>query len=252
MILAIASQKGGVGKTTTAQTLAAGLNRQKKKTLLVDLDPQQNLTYSTGIDPAAHKITVESLLKKEASAKDAIIHTGEGDIIPGSYALTSADKRLKGEYLLSDALKPIKEEYAYIVIDCPPTIGILTVNALTCADSVLIPLTAGIYGLQGLGQLYEAINNVKRHSNRALTVNGLLLTRYRQANASAQTKTAIKAVAEQLQTRLYKSVIREGIAVSDSQLARASLFKVAPTANVTMDYSDFIREFLKGERENGN
>lgn len=253
MILAIASQKGGVGKTTTAQTLAAGLNRQKRKTLLVDLDPQCNLTFSAGIDPETVKISVANLLQKEATAPDAIIHTEEGDIIPGYYSLTDADGRFTAtgrEYLLSDALEPIKEEYDYIVIDCPPTIGILTINALTVADSVLIPLTASIYGLQGLGQLYPAIMNVKRYCNKALTVNGLLLTRYRKTNVTAQTKTAIKQIAEQLETRLYKTVIREGIAVSESQTERKSLFAVAPAANVTLDYSDFIREFLKEEKKN--
>lgn len=253
MILAIASQKGGVGKTTTAQNLAAGLhlqmkNNQKISTLLVDLDPQANLTFSAGIDPDSAPVTVADLLQKKAPAQDAIIHTAEGDIIPGNYSLTDADARFTAtgrEYLLSDALEPIKAQYDYIIIDCPPTIGILTVNALTVADSVLIPLTASVYGLQGLGQLHPAIQNVKRYCNHGLTINGLLLTRYRQTNVSAQTKTAIKQVAEQLETRLYKTVIREGIAVSESQTERASLFKVAPTANVTFDYRQFIREFLK-------
>lgn len=249
MILAIASQKGGVGKTTTAQTLAAGLNNQKRRALLIDLDPQANLTFSAGIDPDSVKYTVADVLQKKVSAADAIIHAGEGDIIPGSYLLTDADIRFTNtgrEYLLSDALETVKAKYDFILIDCPPTIGILTVNALTVADSVLIPLTANIYSMQGLGQLAEAISNVKRYCNRGLTINGLLLTRYRQANISEQTRNAIEAMAKQLNTRLYSAVIREGIAVSESQAQRASLYQIAPRANVTADYTAFIDEFLKG------
>lgn len=251
MILAIASQKGGVGKTTTAQTLAAGLNSQGRHTLLVDLDPQANLTFSTGINPDAVKVSVADLLEKKAPAQDAIMHGAEGDIIPGSYALTDADARFIAtgrEFLLSDALETVKAAYDYILIDCPPTIGILTVNALTVADSVLIPLTANIFSMQGLGQLVTAIQNVKRYCNHGLKVNGLLMTRYRQANISEQTRSAIEQMAQQLETRLYNTVIREGIAVSESQAQRASLFSVAPRANVTADYKAFIDEFLKEEQ----
>ena len=251
MILAIASQKGGVGKTTTAQSLAAGLHNQRGRTLLVDLDPQANLTFSTGINPEDVKMSIADLLEKKAPALSAIIHGAEGDIIPGSYALTDADTRFTAtgrEYLLSDALESIKANYDYVIIDCPPTIGILTVNALTVADSVLIPLTASIYSMQGLGQLVTAISNVKRYCNHKLTVNGLLMTRYRQANISEQTRSAIDNMAKQLETRLYNTVIREGIAVSESQARRASLFTTAPRANVTADYAAFIEEFLKEVR----
>ena len=254
MILAIANQKGGVGKTTTAQALAAGLNNQGEKTLLVDLDPQCNLTYSVGIDPDSVKLSVADLLEKKAAASDAIIHAAEGDIIPGNYLLTDADIRFtkKGrEQLLSDALKNVCKQYRHIIIDCPPTIGILTINALATADSVLIPLTASIYSLQGLGQLNAAIKNTQKYCNPSLTVNGLLLTRYRQANFSQQTRDAVKQIAKQLNTRLYDTVIREGIAIAESQALQGSIFKTAPKSGVASDYAAFTREFLKGETENG-
>lgn len=251
MILAIANQKGGVGKTTTAQALAAGLNNQGKKTLLVDLDPQCNLTYSVGIDPDSVKLSVADLLEKKAAASDVVIHAAEGDIIPGNYLLTSADLRFTGtgrEYLLSNALKNVCKQYGYIIIDCPPTIGILTVNALAMADSVLIPLTASIYSLQGLGQLNAAIKNTQKYCNPSLTVNGLLLTRYRQANFSQQTRDAIKKIAKMLDTRLYNTTIREGIAIAESQALQGSIFKTAPKSGVASDYAAFIREFLKGRK----
>ena len=248
MILAIANQKGGVGKTTTAQNLAAGLNNQRGKTLMVDLDPQTNLTFSAGVDPGSVSVTVADLLEKKAKAADAILQTAECDLIPGDYSLTDADIRFTAtgrEYLLSEALEPVRRRYKYIVIDCPPTIGILTINALAAANSVLIPLNANIYSLQGLRQLHTAIMNVKQYCNRKLKLDGLLLTRYRQANVSAEARATIEDFAKQLNTRLYKTVIREGVAVSESQAWRGSLFQTAPRANVTADYRAFIEEFLK-------
>lgn len=255
MILAIANQKGGVGKSTTAQALAAGLNQLKKKTLLIDLDPQCNLTYSCGIDPDETEIDVADLLEKKATAKVAIVHTAEGDIIPGNYYLTDADLRFgrakRREYLLADALAPVVNDYQYIIIDCPPTIGILTINALSVADSVLIPVEAGIYSMQGLGQLQQTINNVKTHSNPKLTINGLLLTRYRNANINKQAQEAIKGIAGKLKTKKYDTVIRTGKAAGESQSARVSVIKYSPRSNVAKDYQDFIQEFLKGEKGNG-
>lgn len=254
MILAIASQKGGVGKTTTAQTLAAGLTNQKKKTLLIDLDPQCNLTYSCGIDPDKTEYDIADVLQKKTTAKVAVSHTAESDIIPGNYLLTDADIRFSGkrrEYLLSDAIAPIKENYDFIIIDCPPTIGILTINALTASDSVLIPLTASIYSLQGLGQLFDSITMVKTHCNNNLSINGLLLTRYRKTNVAEQAKEAIKGVADRLKTKMYDTVIREGVAAIECQLARESVFKYSPRSNVAKDYEMFIKEFLKGVRKNG-
>lgn len=255
MILAIANQKGGVGKTSTAQTLAAGLNNQKKKTLLIDLDPQCNLTYSCGVDPDETKVDIADLLEKKATAKDAIIHTAEGDFIPGNYLLTDADLRFgranRREYLLSDAIKPVLDEYKFIIIDCPPTIGLLTTNAFVIADSVLIPVEAGIYSFQGLGQLNNAILNVKRHCNNNLVINGLLLTRCRNTGLDKQAKEAVTGITEKLKTKAYKTIIRESIIVRKSQLARESVLKYSPRSNVAKDYEAFISEFLKGVKKNG-
>lgn len=248
MILCISSQKGGVGKTTTAQTLAAGLHKRGYKVLMIDLDPQCNLTYSAGIDPSAPDIDLQDVLQGTAPAARAVLHTAEADLIPGSYALTSADvtfTKARREYLLADALKPLRAAYDYIVMDCPPTLGVLTINALTASDAVLIPMTANIFSIQGLAQLFEAVSNVKKYANPGLTIDGLLVTRYRQANISRDTWEAIESVAQQIGTRLYAARIREGIAVSTAQDARGSLFATVPTAKVTEDYNAFISEFLK-------
>lgn len=249
MILAIASQKGGVGKTTTAQNLAAGLYNQGEKTLLVDMDPQCNLTYSTGINPDSVRLSVADILEKKAAASDVIVNAEEGDVVPGNYLLTDADVRFTGkrrEYLLAEALKNVREQYGYIVIDCPPNVGILTVNALVASDCVIIPLNPSVFSMQGLGQLHQAIVTVKRYCNPSLTINGLLLTRYRRSNVAQQTKEAINNLAQQLNTRLYNTVIRETVNVVESQALRKSIFKAAPRSGVAADYKAFIDEFLKG------
>lgn len=243
MILAVCSQKGGVGKTSTVQNLAAGLRIFGYSVLTIDMDPQCNLTFSSGVDPTGEQLTVGDVLRGSDPAQ-AIIAAEEYSIIPGDYGLTSADKDLTGADLLRTALKGLKRRFDFMVIDCPPTLGILTINALTAADEVLIPLTAGIFSLQGFAQLINAITNVKLYTNKKLKVNGLLVTRYRKASISAETKEAIQAVAAQVKAPVYKAAIREGIAVSDSQSARGSLFLRKPKANVTADYNQFVSEFL--------
>lgn len=248
MILSVASQKGGVGKTTTAYSLAAGLHARGYSTLLIDLDPQCNLTYTAGADPQGAACSVYDIMQGKAAAAKAVYAAPEGDIIPGSYALTGADREFVkrgSEYTLKRALEALRARYQYIVIDCPPTLGILTINALTASNAVLIPLTANVMCLQGLAQLNNAIQNVRQYSNSALTINGLLLTRYRQAIISRDTKDAIESVGAQIGARLYNTVIREGIAVTQAQDARQSLFTAAPKAKVTADYNAFIDEFLK-------
>ena len=250
MILAVCSQKGGVGKTSTVQNLAAGLRIFGYSVLTIDMDPQCNLTFSSGVDPTGAQLTVADVLRGSDPAQ-AIVAAEEYSIIPGDYTLTSADKDLTGADMLRTALKGLKSRFDFMVIDCPPTLGILTINALTAADEVLIPLTAGIFSLQGFAQLINAITNVKQYTNKRLRVNGLLVTRYRKANVSEETKEAIQAVAKQIKAHVYRASIREGIAVEDSQNAQGSLFLRKPKAKVTADYNQFVSEFLSNYQKGG-
>lgn len=254
MLIAFGMQKGGTGKTSSVQNFAAGLTRQGKKVLTIDLDAQTNLTFSTGIDPGSAAVTIIDVLEKKTAPADAVIHTEEYDIIPGDYRLSGADVQFTAtgrEYLLSDALENIRNDYDYVLLDCPPQLGLMTVNALAVADSVIIPLTATVYSLQGLGQLHQTIATVKRYCNRNLSINGLLITRFRPTNTQKQTVEAIKQTAKTLHTKVYDAIIREGTSIPEAQIQRASLFKIAPRANVTADYKQFIDEFLKGESDNG-
>lgn len=248
-ITVIANQKGGVGKTTTAHALITGLTQKGYKILTVDSDPQGNLTYTMRADE--NKPGVYELLKGTISALDAIQHTDQGDIIPGSLMLAGADMEFTDtgrEYLLSEALESLKGSYDFIIVDSPPQLGILTINTLTAANDLIIPMGADIYSLQGLSQLYTTIGKVRKHCNPELKIAGLVLTRYSGRTVlSRELGEAIEGAANQLGTKLFKSMIREGIAVKEAQTRRESIFAAAPRSNPAVDYLAFIDEYLRGD-----
>lgn len=249
--LAIINQKGGVGKSTTAEALTAGLTLKGFKVLAVDLDAQGNLTYTTraGTDGA----TALGVLTGEVKAKDAIQHTQSGDIIPSSKALAGADAFISDtgkEYKLKEALESISGLYDYCIIDTPPALGILTVNALTACDSVVIPAQADIYSLQGIEQLAETMKPVKKYCNPALSIEGILLTRYSPRSVlSRDVADLAEQLALKLGTKLFKTTIREAIAVKEAQISQQSLYTYAPKAKVTEDYTAFIEELLEQTKE---
>ncbi len=251
MVLAITNQKGGTGKTTTAEALLYGLSLKGFRVLAIDLDAQGNLTYTTGAK--TNGATALGVLTGEVKAEDAIQHTLSGDIIPASKALAGADAFIKEtgkEYRLREAIAGLKTSYDYIVIDTPPALGILTVNALTACDRVIIPAQADIYSLQGIEQLAETIKPVKRYCNPELTIGGILLTRYSPRSIlSREVAELAGQLAERLGTKLYKTTIREAIAIKEAQISQKPLFEYAPTANVTEDYRAFIEELAEEDTE---
>ncbi|MDD3365341.1 MAG: AAA family ATPase, partial [Syntrophomonas sp.] len=178
-IITIATQKGGTGKTTTTHALGVGLIERGYKVLFIDLDPQGNLSYILQTEEL--KSTIYEVLTGKTKARDAIQHQQCGDIIPSSPALARANLELKNtgkEYRLKETLQPIKDDYDYIIIDTPPSLGLLTINALTASDSVIIPSQADIFSLQGIGQLYSTIETIKKYTNPDLSIEGILLTRH--------------------------------------------------------------------------
>lgn len=245
-IITVTNQKGGVGKTTTAQHLAIGLKKKGYKVLLVDFDQQGNLTYSLNCDV---KLTIYDVITQEISAEKAIFHSPECDIIPGNILLSKAEKEFTEtgrEFLLRDALEPIKDKYDYIIIDTPPTLGILTVNALTCSDSVIIPAQADIFSLQGFGQLNNLINQVKKYTNKNLTIKGVLLTKYSERTIlNRQLKNRAEKISEQINTKVFTSTIREATSIREAQTNKTNVFDYEPKSKVAKDYSAFIDEFLK-------
>ena len=228
-VYTITNQKGGAGKTTTALAVAAGLSLKGYSVLSIDLDAQSNMTYTA----------------------DAIQKTESGGIIPASKALAGADAFITDtgkEYRLKEALEPIRGEYDYIIIDTPPALGILTINALTACDSVIIPAQADIYSLQGIEQLAETMKPVKKYTNPDLTIEGILLTRYSPRSVlSREVAELAQQIAGKLGTKLFRATIREAVAVKEAQISQQSLYSYAPKAKVTEDYSRFIAELLGEE-----
>ena len=246
-----ANQKGGVAETTSAAALAAGLSERGFRVIVADCDPQCNLCLSSGVDMLTVEKTLYDVFKGTAAVDDVIVSGLGFDILPGGLALAAADMdftQAGREYMLSEALEAISDRYDYAVVDTAPMLGILTTNALTAADGVIVPLTADVYALQGLNQLNGLIRNVRKYCNRGLRIYGLLLTKYNdRQNVSKVLRDQVDRAAAQLETKVYKTTIRESVAVREAQLLRCDFLKEAPNANATIDYKSFVAEFLEDE-----
>lgn len=245
--IAIVNRRGGVGKTATAHALGAGLAQKGYKTLFVDLDSQSNLTYDLG----AHTGPLTSLevLNGTATAQEAIQHAPGGDIIPASPSLAIADTTIEGtgkEYRLKEALAPIAAEYDYIIIDTPPALGVVTVNALTASSSAIIPAQAEVHSLQGIGLLYDVIKAVQRYTNPALTIKGILITRYNgRAIISRDMKSNLEATAADLGTKVFTTPIRECAAIKEAQATQSDIYSYAPRSNAAADYTAVLNEIVR-------
>ena len=245
-ITTVINQKGGVGKTTTAHALATGLTKRGHKVLSVDMDPQGNLSFTMGASTTGPSLY--EAMREEAEASAVIRSTGQGDILPSSLLLAAADMEFTAtgrEWILDTLLSPIKERYSHIIIDSPPTLGILTINALTASTDVVIPMGADIYSLQGLYQLHSTIAKVRHYCNKNLKIAGLLLTRYNPRSVlSRDLREGIEEKAAELNAHLYSTFIREGIMVKEAQTNQQSLYAYAPKSNPAQDYESFVSEYL--------
>jgi len=248
-VTTVINQKGGVGKTTTAHALATGLTRRGFRVLSVDIDPQGNLSYTMNADTTGRGLY--EAMREEAAVADLIQITAQGDILPSTLLLAGADMEFTStgrEWILDSILQSVKEQYSHIIIDSPPTLGILTINALTASSDVIIPMGADIYSLQGLNQLYKTIGKVRKFCNRDIHIAGLLMTRYSsRAILNRDIKDGIGDKAHELDAHIYKTIIREGIAVKEAQTQRLCLFEYAPRSKPAQDYMEFIGEYLHQE-----
>ena len=250
MIVAVANQKGGVGKTTTAQALAAGLAEKGYKVLGIDLDPQGNFSTACGAENY-NVLTVYEVMKRGSDVREAIQHTKGGyDVVPANIMLAGAEQELSQtgkEHRLKEAVAPVAGEYDFIVIDTPPSLGVLTVNAFTCATDILIPTTAGIFATAGISQLNETVTSVQKYCNPGVKIRGILFTRFNpRANISRQIKELAEQLSEYISAPIYKTYIRSAVAVEEAQANQADIFDYAGKSTVADDYRAFIDEFLKG------
>ncbi|MCL1998199.1 MAG: AAA family ATPase [Turicibacter sp.] len=247
-ITTVINQKGGVGKTTTSHALATGLTYKGYKTLSIDTDPQGNLTYSMNAN--AKNAGTYELLKATTPPQKAIQKTPQGDIIASSRFLATADIEFTDtgrEYLLLESLESIQNEYDFIIIDCPPTLGVITINALTVANDLIIPLGADAYSVQGLSQLHTTIGKVKKRCNPQLSIAGILITRYNGRTViSQELRESISDIALKIMdTNVFQSAIRESITIKEVQTQQTSLYQNYLKSNVTKDYLAFVDEYLE-------
>lgn len=244
MIITVSNQKGGTGKSTTAAAIATGAAYKGKKTLVIDLDPQSNLSFIMGANPL--DVGSYELITQKSTPAQLIQHTSQGDVIAGSLNLAGADTTLKGDarvYALKTAIKPLKSRYDVIVIDTPPTLGTLLINALAAADKVIIPLQADILSLQGLYQLTQTIRKAQSEYNKGLEIAGILFTRHSSRTLIArEIIETMEQKAAELNVPILKSTIRDGVAVREAQTLRQSLFEYAPKSNPAQDYLELLAE----------
>ena len=247
-VLAIGNQKGGTGKSTIASSLMAGLALRGFKVLGLDLDPQANLSFSAGI-VGDGLLSGLGILEAKAQAVELVRHTPQGDLIPAAEGLAGADvmlTRTGKEFILKEKLEPLLASYDFIILDTPPALGIITVNALTAAEACLVPAQADLFSLQGLARLGETIEAVRKYCNRELRLAGVVLSRHTPRSiVSRDMSQALSEEAQRQGARLFKSSIREAVAVKEAQLSQLSIFEYAPKSNVAADFEALITELLQ-------
>lgn len=249
IIITVINQKGGVAKSTTALSIGDILETKGSNILYVDLDAQGNLSYTLGANTNGYNVL--GALQRPETAPQEVQNLKNGDILPSTPSLSNADSILTAtgkEYKLKEALEVIQQDqsYDFIVIDTPPALGILTINALTASDYAIIPAQADIFSLQGITQLNSTIQVIQKYTNKDLKVLGIVLTRYNaRATLTRELTELLEDTARQLNTKVFKARIRENIAVKEAQAMREKLSIYAPKSNASNDYKELVTEILK-------
>jgi len=251
-VVSIANQKGGVGKTTTTVNMSTILAKKGKKVLLIDTDPQGNATSGLGIDKDV-SLSVYNVLIDDVEIENTLQKTmiKNLEVCPSNINLAGAEVELvpmmSREHRLKEKIDNLKDKYDYIIIDCPPSLGLITLNAFTASDSVLIPVQCEYYALEGLGQLINTINLVKKHLNKNFTIEGALLTMFDiRTNLSNQ---VVKEVNKYFENKVYKSVIPRNVKLSEAPSFGMPISVYDPKSKGAKAYDKFVKEFIKKNEE---
>ncbi len=252
-IISVANQKGGVGKTTTAINLAASLAAIEHSTLIIDIDPQSNSTSGLGIEPKTVSNSVYEIMVGGVEVNDSIRETELPflDLIPSHINLVGAEiemvDRNRRERILSNAIVPVKDKYDFIIIDCPPSLGLLTINALTASDSVLIPVQCEYFALEGLGQLLNTIKIVRQHLNPELDIEGVLLTMYdTRTRLSNQVAEEVKRYFDD---RVFQSIIARNVRLAEAPSFGKPAILYDATSVGSKNYLSLAREIIQRNRK---
>jgi chromosome partitioning protein len=243
-VISISNHKGGVGKTTSAINIGGGLNKLGKKVLLIDLDPQANLSQSLGVTEPEK--TIYGALRGEYKLEPIEIIKGL-DIIPSTLDLSGAEVELSGEagreYILKELVDSIKNDYDTIIIDSPPSLGLLTINAFTCADSILIPLQAQYLALQGLSKLVEVVDKIKKRLNKELEIGGVFITQY--DNRKVLNRDVVETIETHFKDKVFKSKIRDNVALAEAPAVGLDIFRYNSKSYGAEDYLNLCKEIIK-------
>lgn len=247
-VIVVTNQKGGVGKTTTSAAVSTALKLKGFKVLAVDMDPQANLTFCLDGESEDGPTSYE-FIKGEVNPRFAVQRTSVVDLISSNIVLSTAELEFgdKGrEFYFKKAVTPLKKRYDYIVVDSPPAFGFLTMNALVAADYVIIPMLADIFSLQGIAQLSESVNHVKKYFNPKLVIGGVLLCRYNDRTVLARRifETA-EMVSQQIGTKIYNTKIRDSVSIPEALTNQMSIYDYDSKSPAAIDYLSFTEELLK-------